>query len=101
MIKIIINDDGRHAPQAFCDHCGERIEQARDGNYEWHPGNIEPGDEVEVYLIHKRCTQAFQQATGKHPYTGELTVFPVYLGNNLEIDWDEANEMVRRSAALP
>jgi hypothetical protein len=33
MIKIIV-DRGRHAPQAFCDHCGKRIEKAKDGNYE-------------------------------------------------------------------
>ena len=101
MIKIVFTE-GRFAPQAFCDHCGERIEKAAEGNYEWHPtGDFEQGEVSEVYLIHKRCTQAFEQATGRRPYTGELTVFPVYLSNNLEIDWDEATEMVARSASLP
>lgn len=41
MIKTIYTDDGRHAPQAFCDHCGERIEKAIDGNYEFHPGDLD------------------------------------------------------------
>lgn len=91
MIKIVV-DRGRHAPQAFCDHCGKRIEKAKDGNYEWK-GQISSGDASDLYLIHKACSYAFKQVTGDSLQTAELTLLPIRLGNNLEIDWDEANEM--------
>lgn len=90
MIKIVV-DQGRHAPQAFCDHCDKRIEKAEDGNYEWkrQPSS---GEASDLYLIHKACSYAFKQATGGSLQTAELTLLPIRLGNNLEIDWDETNE---------
>jgi hypothetical protein len=90
MIKIVVDDQGRHAPQAFCDHCGKRIERAKDGNYEWQ-GRILPGQASDLYLIHKACSYAFKEAIGDPHLTAELTLLPIRLGNNLEIDWDEAN----------
>lgn len=92
MIKIVV-DQGRYAPQAFCDHCGKRIERAEDGNYEWK-GQLSSGDAGDLYLVHKACSYAFKQATGDSHQAADLTLLPIRLGNNLEIDWDEANEQM-------
>jgi hypothetical protein len=100
MIKIVVDDEGRHAPQAFCDHCGKRIERAEDGNYEWHAGQMAPGDASDLYLLHKACSYAFQETTGDPHQAAELVLLPIRLGNNLEIDWDEANELVERMSEL-
>jgi hypothetical protein len=100
MIKIVVNDEGQHAPQAFCDHCGKRIERAEDGNYEWQGGQMTSGNASDLYLVHKACSYAFEETTGKPHRTAELTLLPIRLGNNLEIDWDEANERAKRMSEL-
>jgi hypothetical protein len=100
MIKIVVNEAGHHAPQAFCDHCGKRIESAEDGNYEWRDGQMDPGDASDVYLVHKSCSYGFEQSTGQPHRTAELALLPLRLGNNLEIDWAEANEQAKRMSEL-
>jgi hypothetical protein len=71
---------------------GKRIDKAKDGNYEWK-GQIPSGDASDLYLIHKACSYAFKQVTGDSLQTAELTLLPIRLGNNLEIDWNAADEM--------
>lgn len=100
MIKIVVNDKGQHAPQVFCDHCGKRIETAEDGNYEWRGEQLAPGETSDLYLVHKACSYAFEETSGDPHRTAELTLLPIRLGNNLEIDWSEANEQAERMSGL-
>jgi len=83
---------GKCYPVVVCDHCGEVISDAQDGNYEWQQGG------GPVFFTHKRCCLAFEDARGGRSVWGAcpLSVLPVYLAGNLKLDLREA----RRTAAL-
>jgi hypothetical protein len=99
-MPLIMQDrDGHACPVVVCDHCGERIEDARDGNYQWRMGLRDTDWGSRVFFTHKRCCHAFEQAHPEEGFTWgaiELECFPVYLGNNLRLDWEAA----RRTAAM-
>jgi len=87
----------------FCDHCGQTIETAGDGNYEWR--DIADGDgNTEAFFTHKRCSSPFREAhqagEDNHWASMELTLFPWYLGNNLKVDWNDAKELARDLAEI-
>jgi hypothetical protein len=86
----IVSRRGRDCPTVFCDHCGRRIRDARDGNYQWRPGDGTP------YFTHKGCCRAFEAARGGHWCAADLQCLPIYLGNGLKLKWRQA----RRAAAL-
>jgi hypothetical protein len=85
--------NGQYRPVVICDHCGQSIEDALDGNYEWKIGGDEEDVDEQIYFTHKRCCHAFEQRHRGDSYdwgATELTVFPLYLGNSLHLDWDKA-----------
>jgi hypothetical protein len=90
--------EGRFRPVVVCDHCGEQIADAKDGNYEWRmreDGQIEDG---QIYFTHKACCRPFEIANGGrvHWFAIGLECLPVYLATNLERDWAKA----KKTAAL-
>jgi hypothetical protein len=87
----IVSRRGRDCPTVFCDHCGRRIRDARDGNYQWRPWGG-----GELFYTHKSCCHAFEQVRGGDGCAMELECLPVYLGNGLKVKWRAA----RRAAAL-
>ena len=82
-------------PVVFCDHCREEIRTAKDGNYEW-----QSGEASNVFFTHKGCSNAFRKAYPEIDFSDELTLFPLYLSNNLEIDPKAAQESAERGAQL-
>jgi hypothetical protein len=97
-IKIVVRDN-LSAPVVFCDHCGKEIARAGDGNYEWQ-GNPENKNPEDVYFTHKKCSDPFRRTKldGATWSSMELSVFPLYLSNNLEIDPKKAQETGARMA---
>lgn len=73
------------APAVFCDACGDRIENAADGNYywNWHAKGVSEEDwyksRMDLAFGHKRCDPMFRAVA----LSGELTCFPIYLAGNL------------------
>ena len=88
-LKIEITNHGA-GPVIVCDHCGERIADAAEGNYEWARVIDTPGERVAVYFLHKWCSPAFEQRRGLVLDSMELTVMLPYLAQNLQLDWDKA-----------
>jgi hypothetical protein len=83
------------APVVLCDHCGEQIEEATDGNYQWRPE-----DGKTVYFTHKPCCRAFEHTRGGAWCAMELDVLPLYLSNNLKIDRKRAEHRARLFALI-
>ena len=81
----------------FCDQCHEEIKTAKDGNYEW---NLFDHGASDVFFTHKGCSNAFRKAHPEIDFYDELTLFPLYLSNNLEIDPKAAQESAERGAQL-
>jgi hypothetical protein len=55
-------------PVIMCDHCGEPIGDARDGNYQWQAGEGDPGTDGPLrrfaFFTHKACSGPFEQSRG-------------------------------------
>jgi hypothetical protein len=86
-------------PVVVCDHCGQEIEDACDGNYCWG-GEVADGFHGDrPYFTHKRCHAAFDKA---HPdicsMTGELEWLVPYLAYNLGLNWKEARRAAVRAS---
>jgi hypothetical protein len=77
-------------PAIFCDHCGREITKAHDGNYQWQMGDTAGEGPAQVYFTHKCCCAAFE---GDDPDWGamDLECLPVFLANNLHVNWEKAN----------
>jgi hypothetical protein len=78
----------------FCDHCGKQIADAKSGNYEWQTDNQGQVKDGVIYFTHKHCCLPFEDAHGGRPsfMCNELSIFPLFLGNNLALDWKKARE---------
>ena len=65
-MPLVIQFNGPYAaPKILCDHCGEAIREAKDGNYQWtHAAGCEEGQTAHVYFTHKRCCHAFERTHG-------------------------------------
>jgi hypothetical protein len=81
--------EGKWCPVVVCDHCGERIESACDGNNEWRQ------DDPTPRFIHKHCSNAFEDSHGGRAawLSGELRVFCIYLADNLNLDDKQARRL--------
>lgn len=95
----MLEREGRSCPVVLCDVCMEVIAEAADGNYEWFP-HRNTAIPVPVSFTHKGCSQEFerQQAPmqgGEGSSSMELMCFPIYLGNNLKLDWSKAEQNAR------
>jgi hypothetical protein len=96
--------DGEYRPLVVCDHCGQEIADAREGNYQWRTTPEGRPINGEVYFTHKRCCAAFEWLHAGQPawhwaWT-ELCCLPIYLGVNLQLDWREARELAQRLSQL-
>lgn len=91
MIRIVLDTDhpkggsDLYCPQTFCDWCGERIDRADDGNFEYRVGN-DAQPEGPIMFTHKRCSWPFREAHGGQGawYWDELSRFPIQVAANLE-----------------
>lgn len=87
-------------PTFFCDHCDKPIEEAELSLYLFPDANLENQAYMEgrkpvpLYTVHKgNCDEQFHLDRGFDPTqspTMELSVLPIMLGNNMNLDWDEA-----------
>jgi hypothetical protein len=85
-----------NCPIIICDYCGEPIEDARNGNYQWVLSADYTALGSEIYFTHKKCCHPFEEyskavSSDKHLMwsSWELRDLPIYLGTNLGIDWSE------------
>jgi hypothetical protein len=90
-MALVIQYHGPYAtPQVTCDHCGELITDATEGNYQWsHPAIVE-GPTTPIYFTHKACCVAFEQAQGGDWGAIGLECLPFYLVKNLHTSWRAA-----------
>ena len=75
-------------PAVVCDHCGERIGDANDGNAEWRPDDVEG----RVFFTHKRCTRGFRGADQAGWHWQPLSAFAIYLERNMAFDRRRAEQ---------
>lgn len=85
--------DGRVCPLVFCDFCGHRI----DGEGNFGTGYFPDGHTIyggRPSFTHKGCCEAFEERHDSELLWGwdEIEWLPVYLGQNLHIDWIKAGE---------
>ena len=86
-MPLAIRYEQGFVPIVLCDQCGKEITSAADGNYQWLWEDLPS----RIYFTHKACCYAFEKRHGGRWCAGELRVLPVYLVNNLGIDWKKAN----------
>lgn len=86
-IKIVMENNGS-CPCVFCDHCGERIVGAEDGNYEWRWQD--EGQGAELFFTHKLCCEPFEASRGGSSEwcAEELRDLPIRLAANLGMPID-------------
>ena len=80
MIEFTL-EDSIWCPLVFCDHCGEPIRKAVEGNVESQRLAPRP------LFVHKHCLLAFENASGGAAgwIRGELTAFVLRLGIYLDM----------------
>ena len=81
----IVWRDGLFCPVVRCDHCGDEITKATDGNYEWE---MAEGGEVatgQIFFTHKHCCRPFERVHGGRErwYWDLLSDLPVHRSANL------------------
>jgi hypothetical protein len=93
-MPLVIAQSGAYAaPQILCDQCGEQIQAAADGNYQWShsPAFLEGHEPAPVFFTHKRCCRAFEAAHGEHDWGWcPLECLSFYLTQNLGSTWESA-----------
>lgn len=108
MALRIVHDDGLDKVIVICDWCDKQIESAEDGNYQWvMKDSVGIVDESPIYFTHKRCCYAFEHYNGgrgpvrtKHFGAIGLQCLPVFLANNLEVNWVHATRSARLMAGF-
>lgn len=97
-VRVVFHG-GNFYPAIFCDFCNRRIEDARDGNYEFPlPGPYGSGDEeLPVYFTHKGCSHAFEQTSGLLLGSEDLMMLPLFLERNLALT---RKEIMKRMKAF-
>lgn len=79
-------------PTFICDHCGEPIVRASEGNYYWGhekdaDGNYSDGLRAAITFSHKRCIRAYESSNREGTVcVMELGTLFAYLVNSLGID---------------
>lgn len=85
-------------PKVYCDWCDNEITDARDGNYQsiLSRDGKKPAEREPIYFTHKACCRPFEEAHGRGEGVMwgamELEYFPIYLGENLHVDWEKARD---------
>jgi hypothetical protein len=85
----ILEEDNVGKPVIICDHCGERIANVKDGNYQWRfeEGG---GKATTIYFTHKNCCHPFEKLNPGHWDAMDLDSLFVYLADSLKLDWKSA-----------
>lgn len=81
--------DGLSCPIVICDVCRQRIVKATDGNYIWRQEQEAQG--ADILFVHKTCDDKANLNLRGFGMSAELRTFPIFVGNNLDLDWDDAN----------
>jgi hypothetical protein len=101
-MPLMIKAEGNLSkPVILCDYCGQEITEARQGNYQWRMSESGKGVEGKIYFTHKSCCHAFETAN-PDPLWGamELDCLPVYLSDNLKVNWNKAKEKATLMASI-
>ena len=90
-MPLVIECNGPYAlPKVACDHCGELITHASNGNYQWSDEAIAAGATTPMYFTHKQCCEAFERDRGGDWSAIDLEALPFYLVKNLKSSWRAA-----------
>ena len=93
-------EDNLYMPVAVCDHCGEQIIDAKQGNYEWR---VQPPDydtDGDVFFTHKGCSRAFRLARPVEPGHWcciELRELTMRLSANLGQSWQDVKTEAQKA----
>jgi hypothetical protein len=95
----IVSESGRSNPRAFCDHCKQLI--VGSGNVERERGE---SSRHSFLTLHKPCSRQMdveRRAKGL-PRTVWMPLdhFVIYLGNSLEMDWEESTRHAEQLASI-
>src|SRR5436309_1489694 len=96
-------DHGRAKPVVVCDYCGEQIDDARTGNYQWSVGDRgELADDAPVVFTHRSCCQAFESAHGgrRRWAWAPLSCLPTFLAANLRLTLDDSRQRALEMSSL-
>jgi hypothetical protein len=86
-----------HCPVILCDQCGHKIEDAKEGNYQWDMNQ----DEAPLYFTHKECCHEFESdRPGIFWGAIDLQALPFYLLQNLEVSYHKAKQVAERMALI-
>ena len=94
--------EGRGAlccPVVLCDYCGQKIERAAEGNYQW---NMHRRD-APVFFTHKACCRAFEEqneSDGVFWGAMPLECLPVFLLTNLGVPYHKTRRTAKDMAFL-
>lgn len=95
---VVIREDGLNVPAALCDQCGERIEEAGQGNYCWNP---KADGAPEMLFTHKWCYGPWRSSNHTVDWAANgLSVLPVYLEESLNVDRERAVSKAAMLASL-
>ena len=89
---------GPHScPVVVCDHCGQVIEDARDGNYQWQ-GAMQEDEIALMVFTHKACCDPFEHAhRHEEPWCSiGLDALPHFLLHNLGLTGKESASVAAR-----
>ena len=99
MLKLVTRQ-GRCAVCAFCDQCRKEITDAERAMYTWKKDAQRQPITGDIIFLHKgACDRAFSVGNVKSEWSwGELSWLPIYLGNNIGLDWDKTTASMVRFA---
>jgi hypothetical protein len=96
-------EDGRFKPAIVCDHCGQRIDDARMGNYQWQMADHgQCAEDKTIFFTHKGCCRPFEEAQGgrRRWAWAPLSSLPVFLAANLSLSLKDATRSAELMASL-
>jgi hypothetical protein len=73
-IRIIVRKGKTNVPIVICDHCGQEIALAEDGNVFWRSIDIS-----EPHFAHNECSEPFRKAQPYEHQSMELIRFKAML----------------------
>lgn len=88
-----------HRPIVVCDLCNSEIADAAAGNFEWSIG-LQDGDLASPVFLHKECSRMYRHTRGRLDYWDDLTLLPLYLRNNLEVDEEREVRLAKVAEAF-
>lgn len=109
MFKIVRFAGGSRV-LTYCDQCHGRIDTAAGGVYAWRRDTLlaDAGEGMEqspeggeMAVLHKgECHSAWEATTGHWQPWGELSWFPIFVANNMGMDWERTVGSLQNIAQL-